>query len=152
MPVREMTESDLKQVLEIQRELSFQDWNEAQFKAEIKASYALCVVYETESRPEAEMAEGNIIGYAVFHLLGSDSELLSIATKAAEQRKGTGTELLKAGLSRLDFGNGDRMFLEVREGNEKARRFYEHHGFEAFGKRNNYYADGETAILYRKTT
>ena len=44
------------------------------------------------------------------------------------------------------------MFLEVREGNEKARRFYEHHGFEAFGKRNNYYADGETAILYRKTT
>ena len=65
---------------------------------------------------------------------------------------GTGTELLKAGLSRLDFGNGDRMFLEVREGNEKARRFYEHHGFEAFGKRNNYYADGETAILYRKTT
>ena len=56
MPVREMTESDLKQVLEIQRELSFQDWNEAQFKAEIKASYALCVVYETESRPEAEMA------------------------------------------------------------------------------------------------
>ena len=150
MPVREMTESDLKQVLEIQRDLSFQDWNEAQFKAEIKASYALCVVYEAP-RAEAD-ASSNIIGYAVFHLLGEDSELLSIATKAAEQRKGTGTELLKAGLSRLDFGNGDRMFLEVREGNEKARRFYEHHGFEAFGKRNNYYADGETAILYRKTT
>jgi len=151
MPVREMTESDLKQVLEIQRELAFQDWNEAQFKAEIKASYALCVVYE-ESRPEAGTAEGNIIGYAVFHLLGEDSELLSIATKANEQRKGTGTALLMAGTGKLDFGNGDRMFLEVREGNEKARRFYERHGFEPFGNRKNYYADGETAILYRKTT
>ena len=42
------------------------------------------------------------------------------------------------------------MFLEVREGNENARAFYERHGFNAYAKRDGYYSDGETAILYRK--
>lgn len=142
MPIREMKESDLPQVLAIQRELSFQDWNERQFLSEIRASYARCVVYETDE---------SIAGYAVFHLMGPDSELLSIATKASTQRKGIGTALLQAGLEKLDFDAGDKMFLEVREGNAKARSFYEKHGFTAYGKRERYYSDGENAILYSKT-
>jgi ribosomal-protein-alanine N-acetyltransferase len=141
MPIREMKESDLPQVLEIQKALGFQEWNEREFLAEIRASYALCVVFEQGN---------NITGYAIFHLMGPDSELLSIATSAEEQGKGIGSALLDAGLARLDFTGGDRMFLEVREGNEKARRFYEHHGFESYAKREKYYSDGETAVLYRK--
>ena len=46
MPVREMTEADLPQVLAIQQQLGFQEWNEREFIAEIRASYALCVVFE----------------------------------------------------------------------------------------------------------
>ena len=143
MPIRKMTEADLPQVLAIQQKLSFQDWSEKVFVSEINASYALCVVYERELAPE-------ILGYAVFHLMGPDSELLSIATDASVQRQGIGAELLQAGLGKIDLSAGDKMFLEVREGNEKARRFYERHGFEAYGKRESYYDDGETAILYRK--
>jgi len=140
-----MRTDDLPQVLDIQRALAFQDWNEKQFTSEINASYALCVVYEDPgTRTPA------ILGYAVFHLMGPDSELLSIATAADSQRKGIGTELLQAGLTRLDFSAGDKMFLEVREGNAKARAFYERHGFNAYAKRDGYYSDGETAILYRK--
>lgn len=143
MPIRIMKPDDLPQVLDIQRALAFQDWNEKQFTSEINASYALCVVYEDPEAPA-------ILGYAVFHLMGPDSELLSIATAADSQRKGIGTELLQAGLTRLDFSAGDKMFLEVREGNAKARAFYERHGFNAYAERTSYYIDGETAILYRK--
>ena len=141
MSIREMKDSDLPQVLAIQKALAFQEWNERQFLAEIHASYALCVVYEQAN---------SIAGYAIFHLMGPDSELLSIATDASVQRQGIGAELLQAGLGKIDISAGDKMFLEVREGNEKARRFYERHGFEAYGKRESYYDDGETAILYRK--
>lgn len=141
MPVREMKEDDLPLVLAIQRELAFQEWNERQFCAEIAADYALCVVYETDK----------ILGYAIFHLMGPDSELLCIATSASVQHRGIGTALLQAGLTRLDFTNGDKMFLEVREGNTNARRFYEKNGFVAFANRKNYYADGENAVLYQKT-
>jgi ribosomal-protein-alanine N-acetyltransferase len=139
MKLREMTENDLPQVLELQRELSFQDWNEKQFLSEIRASYAYCVVCEDD---------GKLLGYAIFHLLGPDSELLSIATRTSEQRKGIGSQLLKAGLDKLTE-SGDQCFLEVRNGNAKARAFYEKHGFKLYSVRKKYYSDGEDAALYK---
>lgn len=161
MPVREMKIDDLPQVLQIQKALAFQDWNERQFIAEITADYALCVVYENAQFNEdprdsigaspLQNDSKDILGYAVFHLMGPDSELLSIAANAPHQRAGIGTALLDAGLAHLDFAKGDKMFLEVREGNTKARRFYEKHGFEPYAERKKYYADGENAILYQKS-
>ena len=139
MQLREMTENDLSQVLELQRELAFQDWNEKQFLSEIRASYAYCVVCEDD---------GKLLGYAIFHLLGPDSELLSIATRTSEQRKGIGSQLLKAGLDKLTE-SGDQCFLEVRDGNAKARAFYEKHGFKLYSVRKKYYSDGEDAALYK---
>ena len=139
MKLREMTENDLPQVLELQRELAFQDWNEKQFLSEIRASYAYCVVCEDD---------GKLLGYAIFHLLGPDSELLSIATRTSEQRKGIGSQLLKAGLDKLTE-SGDQCFLEVRDGNVKARAFYEKHGFKLYSVRKKYYSDGEDAALYK---
>ena len=140
MQLREMTEDDLPQVLELQGELAFQDWDEKQFLSEIRANYAYCVVCKDES--------DRLLGYAVFHLLGSDSELLSIATRGSEQRKGIGTQLLQAGLDKLTE-DGDQCFLEVRVGNAKARAFYEKHGFELYHSRKKYYSDGEDAALYK---
>ena len=170
MPVREMKIDDLPQVLQIQKALAFQDWNERQFIAEITADYALCVVYaeaaqfntnedsrdsilSLRSRTASPLQNDSkdILGYAIFHLMGPDSELLSIAANASHQRAGIGTALLDTGLAHLDFAKGDKMFLEVREGNTKARRFYEKHGFEPYAERKKYYADGENAILYQKS-
>lgn len=145
MSIRKMTTEDLPQVLAIQQELAFQDWNDREFQAEINASYALCVVYEGEADSAADK---EIHGYAIFHLMGPDSELLSIATASSSQKKGIGAALLAAGLSRLDMQNGDKCFLEVREGNINARKFYESHGFTQYGERKKYYSDGENACLY----
>ena len=139
MPIRKMNSADIPAVLRIQGELAFQDWNERQYEQEIKAPYTYAVVYENES---------GILGYAVFHLLGADSELLSIAVESA-QRSGIGSQLLQAGLVQLSLDKEDCCFLEVRENNIKARRFYENHGFNLFGIRKKYYADGENAALYR---
>ena len=154
MRLREMTEEDLPQVLELQRELAFQDWNEKEFQSEIRANYAYCVVCEEEcGECDGEKSRGpsspngKLLGYAIFHLLGSDSELLSIATKESEQRKGIGSQLLHAGLDKLTEPD-DQCFLEVRDGNTKARAFYEKHGFQLYNARKNYYSDGEDAALY----
>ena len=140
MPIRKMNSADIPAVLRIQGELAFQDWNERQYEQEIKAPYTYAVVYENES---------GILGYAVFHLLGADSELLSIAVSESAQRSGIGSQLLQAGLVQLSLDKEDCCFLEVRENNIKARRFNENHGFNLFGIRKKYYADGENAALYR---
>lgn len=150
MQIRKMTEDDLPQVLEIQRELAFQDWNEKQFLSEIKASYACCVVCEDGDGEFGDInSRESLLGYAIFHLLGPDSELLSIATRESAQRKGIGSQLLLAGLNKLTNPD-DQCFLEVRDGNTKARQFYEKHGFKLYNVRKKYYADGEDAALYVK--
>ena len=46
MPIRPMNFADIPAVLQIQAELSFQDWNERQYEQEIKAPYTYAVVYE----------------------------------------------------------------------------------------------------------
>jgi len=132
--------ADIPAVLEIQNALQFQEWNQRQYEQELKASYTYAVVFEEQDQ---------IVGYAVFHLMGPDSELLSIAVSERVQSRGIGSALLDAGLAKLDLQNGDCCFLEVREGNQKARRFYEAHGFNLFAMRKKYYADGENAALYR---
>ena len=143
MPIRKMLESDIPQVLAIQEELQFQAWNEKQFLAEINASYAHCIVYADDSDTS------KIVGYAIFHIMGPDSELLSIAVRENQGRKGYGTQLLLSGLSKLNFDAGDICFLEVREHNAKARAFYEKNGWVEFASRAHSYADGENAILYK---
>ena len=141
MPIRKMELKDIPAVLDIQNSLSFQDWNERQMKQEISANYTYAVVYEND------FAE--ILGYAIFHILGPDTELLSIAVSNKAQRSGIGSELLLSGFAQLNFEDGDCCFLEVRENNQKARCFYEKYGFQLFGIRKKYYSDGENAALYK---
>lgn len=140
MPIRKMEIADIPAVLAIQEELQFQEWNEKQFTCEVKATYAACYVYEEDQK---------ILGYSIFHIMGPDSELLSIATTGSQQQKGIGQQLLDAGFSLLDFTNGDCCFLEVREGNTKARKFYEKNKFKPYNVRKKYYSDGEDAVLYK---
>ena len=139
MPIRPMTKADLPAVLQLQSTLAFQTWNEKQFLSELYASYALCLVDEEG---------GTLAGYAIFHLLGSDSELLTIAVNPKFQRQGMASRLLAEGLNKLVAAD-DACFLEVRQGNTPARTLYEKHGFIEYGERKNYYGNGETAILYK---
>lgn len=148
MPVRKMEIADIPAVLAIQEELQFQEWNEKQFASEIRAAYAACYVYETDAADEC-CGTPKILGYAIFHILGPDSELLSIATRKSQQQKGIGQKLIDAGFALLNFSNGDCCFLEVRIGNEKARRFYEKNKFKEYSIRKKYYSDGEDAVLYK---
>ena len=140
MPIRPMTEADLPKVLALQNNLGFQKWNEKQFLSELRANYAMCLIAENA---------GTFAGYAIFHLMGSDSELLTIAVEPNFQRKGIASSLLHEGLDKLNRESGDHCFLEVREGNSSARSLYEKHGFHAYSQRERYYDDGETAILYK---
>lgn len=150
MPIRKMEIEDIPAVIAIQNELRFQEWNEKQFAAEIRANYSFCIVYESCKNDCNNKSYSEILGYAIFHILGPDSELLSIATCSNHQQKGIGQKILDAGFAQLNFTEGDCCFLEVREGNIKARRFYEKNGFKECGERKRYYADGENAILYCK--
>jgi [ribosomal protein S18]-alanine N-acetyltransferase len=91
------------------------------------------------------VCSGRIAGFAVGRRLAEDeSELLNLAVDPACRRRGLGRRLL-AELASMYRGT---LWLEVRETNLVARKFYETLGFQEAGRRPQYYRDsGEGAIV-----
>jgi ribosomal-protein-alanine acetyltransferase len=91
-----------------------------------------------------------IIAYLAAHRVDSDWEVQYIAVAKEFRRHGVGTRLMSDFISYVQSTGGSRIFLEVRESNQSARRLYSTLGFEETGLRKSYYANPpEDAILYR---
>lgn len=76
-----------------------------------------------------------------------EAEIDYLAVERNAQGQGIGRQLLTYFLADQ---LGVRVLLEVAEGNVIARHLYEKVGFHAYHKRENYYRDGQTAILMEK--
>ena len=79
---------------------------------------------------------------------------LSIAIDATQRGRGLSRNLLMTHLGHLAGRGVRKVFLEVEENNQPARRLYEWAGFEVVGRRERYYQQpgGEqlNALLMRR--
>lgn len=92
--------------------------------------------------------EGNrIVGFLVTRALAADErEILNLAVAPGSRRKGVARALLDNALQ----GFRGAVFLEVRESNEIAKKFYKSLGFKVLSKRIEYYGSPpETAIVMK---
>lgn len=142
--IRAMVEGDLDRVMAITR--SLQDapqWS--------RPSYVDAITrLDRPLRRVALVAEARqeVIGFVVASLMLTQAELESIAVAEEAQRRGVGAELLKAAMGAVTALGAKEMVLEVRESNPAAAAMYARAGFEAMGRRPNYYRDPlEDAIL-----
>jgi len=95
---------------------------------------------------------GVIAAYAIQLLPArlSHSRIYSIAVAHEWRGRGFGRALLKH-MESCAVAKGYRsLSLEVRSDNASARKLYERFGFDPVGLTEAYYADGESAIRYRK--
>ncbi len=90
---------------------------------------------------------GQVCGYGILIALFEDGEVANIAVDAPYRGRGIGRALMQAMHQRAKSLGGVRALLEVRESNAPAIALYESLGYCAYGKRKNYYGDGENAIL-----
>jgi ribosomal-protein-alanine N-acetyltransferase len=75
-----------------------------------------------------------------------ECEVLNLAVGPEFRRRGVAAALVK---SLVDEAPGD-LFLEVRESNDAARKFYQYMGFQEVGRRPAYYgAPPEPAIVMK---
>ncbi|MFC8432963.1 GNAT family N-acetyltransferase [Streptomyces sp. NPDC057253] len=92
--------------------------------------------------------DGEILGWACHgpyrdgELRTEDAELYAIYVDAQRFRGGVGHALLRESVRRCTTAGHPRMLLWVLEGNTRARRFYERHGFRADGTEEPYEVDG----------
>ena len=91
-----------------------------------------------------------LLGFLVAQHIASEWELENIVVSSNERRKGIGARLMQALMDAAGHSASEFLFLEVRESNHSARRFYQKTGFQQAGVRKGYYRDPpEDAILYR---
>ena len=89
----------------------------------------------------ADMQMTKIVAYAVMYVCFDEGDLANIAVIPSEQKKGLGAALLDNILENAVRSGVERIFLEVRESNEPARRLYTSRGFKEIGIRKKYYRD-----------
>ena len=96
-----------------------------------------------------ETVEGNGVGFLCFQRIDDEAEVLRIGVLPEHQGKGLGKRLLEGLLAEMGTHGDGKVFLEVRESNEAARKLYLSCGFEEAGRREKYYSNPqETAVNY----
>ena len=89
----------------------------------------------------------SIVGFIVTRPLAEGEwEILNLAVAPDSRRQGVGRQLLSDVLA----GRRGDFYLEVRESNAAARRFYEHAGFGMVTERLQYYSNPEESAIVMK--
>ena len=146
MRVRSATAADIPAIMELERHSrAAAHWSAEQYERMFGTTppnlpHYVGLVIEDES---------GIQGFLVGQAHADQSELQSIAVRAAGHRRGFGSQLLTKFLEQAREGGAKSVYLEVRESNQAARAFYEKWLFQESGRRKDYYTGPvEDAVLY----
>ncbi len=88
-------------------------------------------------------AEGRDAGIALCRVAADEAELLTVAVRPSERRRGLGRRLLTAVIEHVREAGARALFLEVGVDNPAARALYEAMGFQVVGTRPAYYRRGD---------
>jgi len=151
--IRAMRESDLEQVIQLDR-LSFSmPWPESAFRYELfeNPHSFLLVAADPKSNPQKAIA-----GAIVVWLILEEAHIATLAVHPKLRRKGIAGMLLAVALLKAIKTRARTATLEVRSKNLPAQELYRKFHFEVVGHRHRYYRDDNddalimTANLYQR--
>lgn len=106
--------------------------------------------YVDEAAAPADAAPGSLAGWIVMSAVGTEADVMTIATTEAARGRGIGRTLLGEGIDWAIDQGASTIHLEVDENNAAALGLYRSLGFEEWGRRPDYYP-GADAILMRRS-
>lgn len=124
-----MTARDLDDVHAIESAAYAFPWNRGIFSDCLRVGYT-CSVLELD---------GRLAGYSVISAAAREAHLLNLCVSPEMRSRGLGRILLRNAVRSAATLGADRLFLEVRPSNAHALALYRSMGFEAIGRRRNYY-------------
>ena len=142
-----LTESDIEQILSIEKISFKQPWSSKLFYEElsIKDAFDYVVKLNSSDRPES------VIAYLCSRITGSEMSILRIAVLPEWRNSGIASWLLNRCFETALTKGVTTVFLEVRESNNAATALYSKLGFMPVGKRPGYYSEtGEDALVFMK--
>ena len=88
-------------------------------------------------------------GFVVWRVVADEAEIITIGVHPDARKSGIASAMLAIIENDIKKRGGKKIFLEVAENNEPARKLYEANGYKKIGVRPKYY-DGIDAILMEK--
>lgn len=128
--VRKMVMEDGAAIAEMEHQLFSDAWSEKSVLDTLNQNETVCLV--------AEKA-GRTAGYLLAYTAADEAEIARIATVKEMQRKGVAGVIMKELKTICREQGVNKIFLDVRESNTAARRFYEKEGFREDGIRQRFY-------------
>jgi len=139
--IREMTENDINDVMEVDSASFSAPWTKEIFEQEINQNnYAHYFVVEEDKR--------KIIGYVGLWIVKDDAQITNIALLPTYRGYKIGEKLFGFAVQYAIQKGAVRLSLEVRVSNIIAQKMYRKFGLVSGGVRKNYYPDnGEDALV-----
>ncbi len=137
--IRSMRRGDVAAVTALEAETFTMPWSDATFRGLMRRKDVDALV--------AVENDDTLVGYAVAWGVLDQGELANLCVRPEQFGSGLAARMLEEVLERLAARGVSQCFLEVRESNARARRFYERHGFREVGRRKRYYTDPDEDAL-----
>ncbi|MFO7666081.1 MAG: ribosomal protein S18-alanine N-acetyltransferase [Desulfobacterales bacterium] len=142
-----LTESDIEQILLIEKISFKQPWSFKLFHEELSSKDAFDYVVKLNGTDKPE----EVIAYICSRITGSEMSILRIAVVPKCRNSGIAFWLLNRCFEKALTKGVTSVFLEVRESNDAATALYSKLGFMPVGIRPNYYTEtGEDALVFMK--
>ena len=136
---------DARRLAQLHGESFHRGWGEGEFES---------MLTERNTLVHRLKVGRKLVGFAVSRMAADEAEILSIAVAAGYRGRGLSRNLPLTHLGHLAGRGIRKVFLEVEENNQPARRLYERTGFSVAGRRERYYQQpgGEqlNALLMRR--
>lgn len=135
MILRKMTNEDVAQVAELEKQCFSDAWSESLIEDLLTSSFDEAWVLEDEN------VENVIVGYINPRFLAGEGELMRIAVNPSYRRKGLSKILMDRMMQSAAEQEANDLTLEVRAGNAAAIGLYQSYGFVSEAVRRGYYHD-----------
>ena len=130
----------LEEILKIEEDVFPRPWSRQQLINDLHSTINIeNLVYINDKK---------VVAYLLGNKVIDEFHLHNIAVHKNFQRKHIGIELINHLINHLRYQGFKKIFLEVSEKNEPAKKLYQSVGFQKKGRRRDYYSKGDHAFLY----
>lgn len=140
MTIEEISMADVKEIAIMENKYMY-------------APYSLSVINEMLKNPNCigfkVVEDGVTAGYISGQMVIDEFNINNVVVKENYRRKGYATALIEKVIERCKAENIKKLYLEVAQSNDAARKLYEKMGFKFSYERKKYYGNQSALVLIK---